>query len=287
MTIDEILALPDVEERVDALPRARAKVAGPDRAAAPRSTATSSSLDLRDEEMIHAGNRFMIYALFPEVQHLDPRDVGAEEAEHRVRDRQVDPRPGLADEHRRADARATAAAATTPPAPARSRTSAPPARCSKSSAGSRNSRRNSRPWRRLHPVLRLRSRSRCATADLAYPRAGRKDRCTAGRLGPYAPPSIGQTSARASCPCSSSHARRAAASPLPISMVNCVSVSGLDRAVADLQQPPRGRIERRLPQLLGRHLAQALEPRDLQLPSRRPSLRSLSSAWISSPSSRQ
>ena len=33
-------------------------------------------LDLRDEEVIHPTNRFMIYALFPQMQHLDPRAVG-------------------------------------------------------------------------------------------------------------------------------------------------------------------------------------------------------------------
>ena len=40
----------------------------------------------------------MIYALYPAVQHLDPRDVGAEAAEHRPRDGQVDPRPQLEDD---------------------------------------------------------------------------------------------------------------------------------------------------------------------------------------------
>ncbi len=50
-------------------------------------------LDLREEEVIYPTNRFMIYALLPAVQHLDPRDVGPEEAEHRARDGQVDRRP--------------------------------------------------------------------------------------------------------------------------------------------------------------------------------------------------
>lgn len=65
--IDEILELPDVKERVDlyfdqaeqfkAQLRNIAKVHG-----------KVVVLDLRNEEIIHAGNRFMIYALFPEAQ---------------------------------------------------------------------------------------------------------------------------------------------------------------------------------------------------------------------------
>ena len=66
-TIDEILELPDVKERVvlyfeqadlftEQLKRI-AKVHG-----------KVVVLDLREEEIIHAGNRFMIYALYPEAQ---------------------------------------------------------------------------------------------------------------------------------------------------------------------------------------------------------------------------
>ncbi|MBQ6520299.1 MAG: exopolyphosphatase [Anaerolineaceae bacterium] len=65
--IDEILELPDVKERVDLyfeqadLFRAQlqriAKVHG-----------KVVVLDLRNEEVIHAGNRFMIYALYPETE---------------------------------------------------------------------------------------------------------------------------------------------------------------------------------------------------------------------------
>lgn len=65
--IDEILELPDVRERVDlyfeqaelfkAQLRRIAKVEG-----------KVVVLDLRNEEIIHAGNRFMIYALYPETQ---------------------------------------------------------------------------------------------------------------------------------------------------------------------------------------------------------------------------
>ena len=66
-SIDEILELPDVKERVDlyfeqteqftAQLRRVAKVEG-----------KVVVLDLRNEEIIHAGNRFMIYALYPETQ---------------------------------------------------------------------------------------------------------------------------------------------------------------------------------------------------------------------------
>ena len=66
-TIGEILELPDVKERVDlyfeqteqftAQLRRVAKVEG-----------KVVVLDLRNEEIIHAGNRFMIYALYPETQ---------------------------------------------------------------------------------------------------------------------------------------------------------------------------------------------------------------------------
>ena len=66
-SIDEILELPDVKERVDlyfeqteqftAQLRRVAKVEG-----------KVVVLDLREEEIIHAGNRFMIYALYPETQ---------------------------------------------------------------------------------------------------------------------------------------------------------------------------------------------------------------------------
>ena len=65
-SVDEVLELPDVKERVDlyfaeteqfvAQLRRIAKVEG-----------KVVVLDLREEEVIHAGNRFMIYALYPET----------------------------------------------------------------------------------------------------------------------------------------------------------------------------------------------------------------------------
>ena len=103
--VEEILALPDVDERVDALPRARRRRRGADPGAARRVHDNLVVLDLRDEEVIHPTNRFMIYALLPAVQHLDPRAVGPQAAEHRVRDGQVDRRPLERHRRRRADAR--------------------------------------------------------------------------------------------------------------------------------------------------------------------------------------
>ncbi len=65
-TIDEILQLPDVKERVelyfDHEPKAREQIQ--------RCSTVHQNLvvlDLRDEETIWATNRFMIYALFPET----------------------------------------------------------------------------------------------------------------------------------------------------------------------------------------------------------------------------
>jgi nanoRNase/pAp phosphatase (c-di-AMP/oligoRNAs hydrolase) len=64
--IDEILALPDVKERVDLyFEQAEAFKAQLRRIA--RVEGKVVVLDLRNEEIIHAGNRFMIYALYPET----------------------------------------------------------------------------------------------------------------------------------------------------------------------------------------------------------------------------
>jgi nanoRNase/pAp phosphatase (c-di-AMP/oligoRNAs hydrolase) len=62
--IDEILQLPDVRERVDLYHQQHAAfVAQLQRASSVRGSVVV--VDLRDEEVIHAGNRFMVYALFP------------------------------------------------------------------------------------------------------------------------------------------------------------------------------------------------------------------------------
>jgi len=66
-SIDEILALPDVKERVDLyFDQAEQFKAQLQRIAKVYDKVVV--LDLRDEEIIHAGNRFMIYALYPETQ---------------------------------------------------------------------------------------------------------------------------------------------------------------------------------------------------------------------------
>ena len=64
-SIDEILALPDVKERVELYhEQADLFVAQLRRCARVHNQLVV--LDLRDEEPIYAGNRFMVYALFPE-----------------------------------------------------------------------------------------------------------------------------------------------------------------------------------------------------------------------------
>ncbi|MBQ6743765.1 MAG: exopolyphosphatase [Acidaminococcaceae bacterium] len=66
-TIDEILELPDVKERVELyFEQSEQFVAQLKRIAKVYDKVVV--LDLRNEEVIHAGNRFMIYALYPETQ---------------------------------------------------------------------------------------------------------------------------------------------------------------------------------------------------------------------------
>lgn len=65
-TIQEVLALPDVHERVELFQAQRPLF----EAQLHRCTTVHGRLallDLRDEEIIHAGNRFMIYAMFPQT----------------------------------------------------------------------------------------------------------------------------------------------------------------------------------------------------------------------------
>ena len=66
-TIEEILNLPDVRERIDLYQEHRDRFV----AQIHRCTKVHGSvavLDLRGEEVIYAGNRFMIYALYPECE---------------------------------------------------------------------------------------------------------------------------------------------------------------------------------------------------------------------------
>ena len=66
-TIDEILELPDVKERVD-LYFAQTEMFKAQLQRIAKIHGKVVVLDLRGEEIIHAGNRFMIYALYPETQ---------------------------------------------------------------------------------------------------------------------------------------------------------------------------------------------------------------------------
>ena len=64
-TIEEILELPDVRERID-LYREHADNFVAQIRRCTKVHGSVAVLDLRGEEVIYAGNRFMIYALFPE-----------------------------------------------------------------------------------------------------------------------------------------------------------------------------------------------------------------------------
>ena len=66
-SIDEILELPDVKERVD-LYFEQSELFEAQLKRIAKIYDKVVVLDLRDEEIIHAGNRFMIYALYPETQ---------------------------------------------------------------------------------------------------------------------------------------------------------------------------------------------------------------------------
>lgn len=66
-TIDEILELPDVKERVD-LYFEQADMFKEQLKRIAKIHDKVVVLDLREEEIIHAGNRFMIYALYPETE---------------------------------------------------------------------------------------------------------------------------------------------------------------------------------------------------------------------------
>ncbi len=66
-SIEEILELPDVKERVD-LYFQQAELFKEQLKRLAKLEGKVVVLDLRNEEVIHAGNRFMIYALYPEAQ---------------------------------------------------------------------------------------------------------------------------------------------------------------------------------------------------------------------------
>jgi nanoRNase/pAp phosphatase (c-di-AMP/oligoRNAs hydrolase) len=66
-TIDEILELPDVKERVD-LYFEQEKLFEDQMHRLVQMNGKVAVIDLRNEEVIHAGNRFLIYALYPEIE---------------------------------------------------------------------------------------------------------------------------------------------------------------------------------------------------------------------------
>lgn len=65
--VEEILALPDVAERV-ALYRAESERFEEQLSQVSRRQDDVVVIDLREEEVIHAGNRFLVYALFPQAR---------------------------------------------------------------------------------------------------------------------------------------------------------------------------------------------------------------------------
>lgn len=67
-TIEEILKLPDVKERVE-LYFEQEKLFKEQLQRIAKVDGDCVILDLRNEEVIHAGNRFMIYALYPEAKY--------------------------------------------------------------------------------------------------------------------------------------------------------------------------------------------------------------------------
>lgn len=67
--IDDILALPDVKERVD-LFKSHAEKSRSQIERCARVNKNLVVLDLRDEDTIYASNRFMIYALFQQCNIL-------------------------------------------------------------------------------------------------------------------------------------------------------------------------------------------------------------------------
>ena len=88
-SIEEILALPDVAERVELWASHR-----DDFVAQLKRCGTVHGrcvvLDLTDEEVIHPGSRFMIYAVYPDCDISIHKLWGVPPPEHRLRDRQVD-----------------------------------------------------------------------------------------------------------------------------------------------------------------------------------------------------
>ena len=95
-TIGDIMALPDVRGAHRRCTSSTARSARTRSAAAPRVHKNLVVLDLRNEEVDLRRQPLHHLRAVPGDEHLDPRAVGPEEPEHRVRHRQVDPEPQLA-----------------------------------------------------------------------------------------------------------------------------------------------------------------------------------------------
>ena len=65
--IDQVLALPDVKERVD-MYFEQQELFKEQLRRITRIVGNTAVIDLRNEETIYAGNRFMVYAMWPEVE---------------------------------------------------------------------------------------------------------------------------------------------------------------------------------------------------------------------------
>lgn len=65
LSVEEVLMLPDVRERVE-LYESQAEAFKAQLRRCARVTGSLVTIDLRGEEVVHAGNRFMVYALYPE-----------------------------------------------------------------------------------------------------------------------------------------------------------------------------------------------------------------------------
>ncbi|GMA89157.1 hypothetical protein GCM10025868_44070 [Angustibacter aerolatus] len=66
--VESILATPDVAERVEPVPRAERACSSPSLRRCSTVRGDLVVVDLRTEDVIHAGNRFMVYALFPQCR---------------------------------------------------------------------------------------------------------------------------------------------------------------------------------------------------------------------------
>ena len=91
-TVDDVLALPDVAERV-ALYHQQSALFHDQLMRCTTVIGEVAVVDLRHEETIYAGNRFLVYAPVPTDLGIGPCPVGPPEAKYGPGRRQVDPQP--------------------------------------------------------------------------------------------------------------------------------------------------------------------------------------------------